>query len=207
MSDNLTPPQSGDAESQQERLADLLRRRADVYNPKRERTPYYGDDDIDLLRAMLDAALAALAASQEEVVRLREALSGAVRRLESNAHTLGENAAILEAARAELARLRTPTATGEDQQRAREIFEDAICEAPEDVFNDPDGNWSYHVSIIFGEAITAARVQGVREERERWLDCAQLDATMEGPKLKGWNRSALDRLWRALTARGPQKPE
>lgn len=25
-------------------------------------------------------------------------------------------------------------------------------------------------------------------------ECAQYDATMEGPRFKGWNRSALDRL-------------
>ncbi len=33
----------------EERLADLRKRRADVYNAKREEHPYYGDDDIDLL--------------------------------------------------------------------------------------------------------------------------------------------------------------
>ena len=32
---------------------DLLRRRADVYSPDRERNPYYGDDDIDLLLGRL----------------------------------------------------------------------------------------------------------------------------------------------------------
>lgn len=53
-----------------------------------------------------------------------------------------------------------------------------------------DGKWR--------ERLAKERAEGVREERERWLDCAQIDATMEGPKLKGWNRSALDRLWRAL---------
>jgi hypothetical protein len=36
-------------------------------------------------------------------------------------------------------------------------------------------------------------------ERQRWMDCAMVDATMEGPKLKGWNRSALDRLWRGAS--------
>ena len=43
------------------RYADLLRRRADVYSPARERHPYYGDDDIDLLCSMLDEAYAEIA--------------------------------------------------------------------------------------------------------------------------------------------------
>lgn len=34
------------------------------------------------------------------------------------------------------------------------------------------------------------------DERQSWMGCAQVDATMEGPKLRGWNRSALDRRWR-----------
>lgn len=38
------------------RLDDLRARRADVYSPKRERHPYYGDDDIDLLLSLLTAA-------------------------------------------------------------------------------------------------------------------------------------------------------
>ncbi len=46
----------------------------------------------------------------------------------------------------------------------------------------------------FGDVITLLMV--LDEERQRWLDCAMVDATMEGPRLKGWNRSALDRLWR-----------
>jgi len=37
-----------------ERLADLLRRRADVYHPARRAPSYYGDDDIDLLRSIID---------------------------------------------------------------------------------------------------------------------------------------------------------
>lgn len=49
------------------RYADLLKRRADVYSPRREREPYYGDDDIDLLRAMIEAAV-------NERDALREAL-------------------------------------------------------------------------------------------------------------------------------------
>jgi hypothetical protein len=41
-----------------ERLADLLARRADVYNPKRRYNQYYGDADIDLLRHLLDEVTA-----------------------------------------------------------------------------------------------------------------------------------------------------
>ncbi len=43
---------------QQERLNDLLRRRANVYSPDRGNPAYYGDDDIDLLRHLLDEARA-----------------------------------------------------------------------------------------------------------------------------------------------------
>jgi hypothetical protein len=34
--------------------------------------------------------------------------------------------------------------------------------------------------------------------RQQILDCARVDVLMEGPRLKGWNRSALDRLWKRL---------
>jgi hypothetical protein len=34
--------------------------------------------------------------------------------------------------------------------------------------------------------------------RQQILDCARVDPTMEGPRLKGWSRSALDRLWKRL---------
>ena len=46
-----------------------------------------------------------------------------------------------------------------------------------------------------GALLAVAREEGRREERERWLECALVDACMEGPKLRGWNRSRLDRLW------------
>ncbi len=51
------------------RLADLLRRRADVYHPDRKKPSYYGDDDIDLLRKMVsdrDAALRDARAEERE---------------------------------------------------------------------------------------------------------------------------------------------
>ena len=32
-------------------------------------------------------------------------------------------------------------------------------------------------------------------ERSLWLVCALVDPLMEGPRLKGWNRSALNRMW------------
>ena len=35
---------------------------------------------------------------------------------------------------------------------------------------------------------------GFAAAQRKLLDCAQYDATMEGPVFKGWNRSALDRL-------------
>lgn len=51
----------------------------------------------------------------------------------------------------------------------------------------------------FGDVITLLRI--LDEERARWLDCAMVDALMEGPRLKGWNRSALNRLWEAAHAK------
>jgi len=59
----------------QERLTDLLLRRADVYAKARSRPGYYGDDDIDLLRALFDresdanAALMKRCATAEAEVR------------------------------------------------------------------------------------------------------------------------------------------
>lgn len=48
-------------------------------------------------------------------------------------------------------------------------------------------------NCTLGREIKALR-HGLREAREALLDCAQSDATMEGPAFKGWNRSSLDRL-------------
>lgn len=57
---------------------------------------------------------------------------------------------------------------------------------------------------IIGDALAAARREGAEAERAEWMSCALVDAMMEGPALKGWNRSALDRLWRrGLT---PEEP-
>jgi hypothetical protein len=60
-----TPPAERAADA--ERLADLLERRADVHNERRERNPYYGDDDIDLLRSIITRL------EQERDTALREA--------------------------------------------------------------------------------------------------------------------------------------
>jgi hypothetical protein len=38
------------------------------------------------------------------------------------------------------------------------------------------------------------------EMREAFLDCCEYDAMMEGPRFKGYNRSALDRLRRKYEA-------
>lgn len=40
--------------------------------------------------------------------------------------------------------------------------------------------------------LTAER-DALRAEAEEWRDCAQYDPLMNGPRFKGWNRSALDR--------------
>jgi hypothetical protein len=41
-------------------------------------------------------------------------------------------------------------------------------------------------------ALTAERDAAVAEVAE-WRECAQYDATMEGPVFKGWDRSQMDR--------------
>lgn len=53
------------------------------------------------------------------------------------------------------------------------------------------GNEPYSLKVHFALALDRFAERRVREAIR---DCAQYDATMEGPKFKGWNRSALDRL-------------
>lgn len=36
--------------------------------------------------------------------------------------------------------------------------------------------------------------KSLKDLQEKFLDCANYDATMEGPKFKGWNISSLNRL-------------
>ena len=43
-------------------------------------------------------------------------------------------------------------------------------------------------------------VRQMAAELEEWRECAKYDALMEGPKFKGWDRSALDRLRRKYEA-------
>lgn len=72
---------------------------------------------------------------------------------------------------------------------------------------DPDGKSKRHLvdshkelTDKFAAALTtyaAAQVDAARREMYRELrGCAYYDALMEGPKFRGWNRSALDRLLR-----------
>lgn len=56
---------AGDTKDSSSRLADLLARRADVYNPGRGHNPYYGDADIDLLRSIIAEKDAEIAMWQE----------------------------------------------------------------------------------------------------------------------------------------------
>lgn len=44
------------------------------------------------------------------------------------------------------------------------------------------------------ELLAKARREGAAAERAEWMNCASVDTMMSGPALKGWNRSALDRL-------------
>ncbi len=49
-----------------------------------------------------------------------------------------------------------------------------------------------------------AQVEGMRTALEAFTECALYDAMMEGPRFKGWNRSALDRaLKRAIALLSP----
>lgn len=41
--------------------------------------------------------------------------------------------------------------------------------------------------------LTKAEHRRLLDEINEWRECAQYDATMEGPVFKGWNRSHLDR--------------
>ena len=46
-----------------------------------------------------------------------------------------------------------------------------------------------------------ARVKELEDELLGWEECAQYDAMMDGPRFKGWDRSALDRMRRQAEAR------
>lgn len=50
-----------------------------------------------------------------------------------------------------------------------------------------------------------AENERMREALEQFTHCARYDATMEGPKLRGWDRSELDRS--LTTARAALTPE
>lgn len=43
-------------------------------------------------------------------------------------------------------------------------------------------------------ATLEARIERLQSEVDGWRECALYDATMEGPRFKGWDRSALDRM-------------
>ena len=51
-------------------------------------------------------------------------------------------------------------------------------------------------ALVAAEGELAEAVEVVRE----FHDAAQIDAVMEGPRLTGWNRSALNRAWPKATA-------
>jgi len=53
-------------------------------------------------------------------------------------------------------------------------------------------------------ALKAERDAAVTEVAE-WRECAQYDATMEGPVFKGWDRSQMDRCRRRFNAAGAHK--
>jgi hypothetical protein len=42
-------------------------------------------------------------------------------------------------------------------------------------------------------ATLTADNERLRADLRDWAECASVDVTMEGPRLMGWNRSALDR--------------
>lgn len=49
--------------------------------------------------------------------------------------------------------------------------------------------------------MSIAREKAIKEAfelREAFLDCANVDALMEGPKLKNWNIKKLNALWEKL---------
>lgn len=53
----------------------------------------------------------------------------------------------------------------------------------------------YLHALIADASMSCARETVIDMAREiiAWRECALYDATMQGPKFKGWNRSSLDR--------------
>ena len=50
-------------------------------------------------------------------------------------------------------------------------------------------------------------IERLRAEVEAWRECAKYDPLMEGPRFKGWDRSALDRCrTRFIELRAEQGP-
>jgi len=43
-------------------------------------------------------------------------------------------------------------------------------------------------------------------EAEDWRECAKYDALMDGPRFKGWNRSALDRCRKKYIENATEEP-
>jgi hypothetical protein len=56
-----------------------------------------------------------------------------------------------------------------------------------------------HAEEIVAEQ--AHRIEQIEAALELFINAAEVDATMEGPRLKGWNRSALNRAWEAVRNR------
>ncbi len=55
--------------------------------------------------------------------------------------------------------------------------------------NDP---WAQGQAFKTVEQLQA-EIERLRADLRDWAECASVDVTMEGPRLMGWNRSALNR--------------
>jgi hypothetical protein len=133
-----------------ERLADLLKRRADVYSPERAKPSYYGDGDIDLLRSIIDRLTQERDEAQAEVARLR---SLALDELAAESQRLG----LYEA----------PAATGEpapDETRVR-YKEVALCTGPNGAAACP--HWAALVDEIHRLTSKEMRPQPAPDDVER----------------------------------------
>jgi len=148
---------------------------------------FWRDDAYDIEDAELDileAARAAQPAASADTAEMRrlasECDSRAIRRLKTHEEA-GLDAAQLNIARDAL-RIAADALDGHERDW-RAVYEAIGLDY--DTVNDAKTVADRIVALVKAE-------KALRD----WADCALYDATMEGPKLKGWNRSALDRCLR-----------
>lgn len=172
-----------------ERYIDLLRRRQDVYNPLRNNAPYYGDDDIDLLRSILDEARVALSTAQADLALAREEIARLT--CELDVYKSGEN--VSEKLAEMTARLTAlPSADAIDMIPSAEDRAKAV--EPNEVFDDGTHFWSGRVwradaialqERAYRDGRAAERAAIVKMLREQQDDLSQMMALACETYVKG----------------------